>query len=144
MGWAFRPYTNPRCACASRVNYIMPCIDSSEPVLMCTKYFFTLSGSPEANLFVYYLSDNMIQLKSANPEKECYLVFEDGEFRAGKADDKNSIFEVVGQDERGSVGQVALRPVTATDCYLGFSNPESEPACYPSTELAATRLGIFQ
>ena len=123
----------------------MPCIDSSDPVLLCTIMFlFTLSGSSEADLFIHYLSDNVIQLQSANPGKECYLVFEDGEFRAGKADDKNSIFEVVGQDQRGSLGQVGLHPVTVTDCYLGFSSPESEPACYPSTELAATRLRIFQ
>ena len=106
-------------------------------------YIFLLPGSPEANIYIHYRTDTLIQLQSASMEKACYLVFEDGNFKAGQVIDKGSIFELVRPEESDGVGYVGLRPVTAEDCYLGFAHPESEPTCYPSTDLAATKFHIF-
>ena len=85
-----------------------------------------------------------MQIQSANPEKDCYLIHEDGEFKAGKANSDNSIFEVVQIVDGYSI---ALRHWTEDGkspvCFLGFASADSIPTCYTSTDFAATRFMIY-
>ena len=87
-------------------------------------------------------------IESANPENEgLFLSFKDGEFKTGKASDKNGIFEMV---SIGVGNYVAVRAAgngsggkSDAECYLGFASDDSLPTCYSSTDFAATRFVVF-
>ena len=109
-------------------------------------------GFPESTLYVDSLPDNQLRIQSATTEKPCFLVLENGKFKGSQPMDGNDLFEMV----RVGPNSVALRVVNPkqgsgdsdklsanSDCYLGFSDVNSEPTCYESREFAATRFTIY-
>lgn len=107
----------------------------------------------ESTFNIHYLGDNQLRIKSKKFQN--FLIYENGQFRAGKTLEGNDVLETV--TIQGNI--IALRVVNVevdsgsgsgsgemeespSDCYLGFSDATSEPKCYESFEHPATKFYI--
>lgn len=112
------------------------------------------TGTSESTLSLYYLADSQLRIQSVH-KLHYYLIFENGEIQAGTPLNGNDLLEVV--TIRGD--EVALRVVpsevgsgsgsgemdeTPSDCYIGFSDLNSKPKCYKSSDFAATRFIVIE
>lgn len=98
----------------------------------------------DSYLYVTHLAENKITIQS--PLIPSYLIFEKGNFVGGTPSGNNEVFQTVSITSH----TLALRVIDGSregaedmDCYLGFSDAQSEPRCYDSTEYAATIFTIF-
>lgn len=120
-------------------------------IIVPSPYYNTVT--PESTLSMHYRAESQLRIQFVH--KLHYLIFENGEIQAGEPVNGNDLLEVV--TIRG--GQVALRVVhsevgsgsgsgeteeTPSDCYIGFSDVNSKPKCYKSSDFAATRFIVIE
>ena len=100
---------------------------------------------------LFFLADNQVMIQSLKTDAPSYyLTFENRRFTGSQGKNDDNVFEMVPVGDYS----IALRVISDyeagkshgvdSECYLGFSDEESEPRCYESTDYAATRLKIFQ
>jgi hypothetical protein len=61
-------------------------------------YFLILAGHPETQIKVQYLANGQVRIQYMMNTKDCYLVFENGQFRGSTPVAGNEIFELVQHD----------------------------------------------
>lgn len=113
---------------------------------------------------MYFLpgKEDHVRIQSVKTEKICYLVFEDGEFKGGQPSNGNDKFEIIEIGRHGVAIRVANPPAEDSmegsglasgetdisdsealiDYYLGFSDEDSKPTPYSTTDLA-THFIVF-
>lgn len=99
---------------------------------------------------MYYLAENQLRIQSSNDD---YLIFENGKIQAGEGNDLLEIVPIVGNEvialrvvhpEVGSGSGSGEMEETPSECYIGFSDENSEPKCYESFDLAATKFRVLE
>lgn len=102
---------------------------------------------------MFYLAENQLRIQFSNDD---YLIFEDGKIQAGKPLNGNDLLEIVPivgnqvvalrvvHSEVGSGSGSGEMEETPSECYIGFSDENSEPKCYESFDLAATTFVVLE
>lgn len=123
---------------------------------ICTVILYL--GSEESQFYVEFMpgEENTITIQSVKSEKPCFLVYEDGQFKGASMGNDEFVVENVGnglvsfrlanppKENASGLGSGELDIIEeATNYYLGFSGPNSEPDVYTSNANVETIFRVF-